>query len=74
MRRPRDERPVGPEPAVGDEQMEVRMPVGARAVRLQAGDDAHRELALAGQRPDGRRDGVGGDAGDLTEQAGRYRQ
>lgn len=27
--RPRHERPVGPEPAVGDEETEVRMPVGA---------------------------------------------
>ena len=61
MGRPRDERAVGPEAAVGDEQMQVRMPVGARTVRLQAGDDAHREFALAGQRTDGRRHGVGGD-------------
>ncbi len=29
-------------------QVGQRMPVGARAVRLQAGDDAHREFALAG--------------------------
>jgi len=44
MHRPRDERPVGPEAAVGDEEMEVRMPVGPRAVRLQTGDDADRQL------------------------------
>ena len=50
-------------------QVGQRMPVGARAVRLQAGDDAHRELALAGQRPDGGGDGAGGDARDLAEQA-----
>ena len=30
---PRDKRPVGPEPAVRDEQVQVRMPVGARAMR-----------------------------------------
>ena len=47
----------------------MRMPVGARAMRLQARDDAHRELALAGQRANGGRDGAGGDAGDLAEQA-----
>jgi hypothetical protein len=43
MDRPRHERAVGPEPAVGDEQMQVGMPVGTRAVRLQAGNDADRE-------------------------------
>ena len=45
------------------------MPVNARAVRLPARDDAHRKLALAGQRTDGGGDGAGGDAGDLAEQA-----
>ena len=45
------------------------MPVRTRAVRLQAGHDAHRELTLAGQRANGGRDGAGGDAGDLAEQA-----
>ena len=53
MGRPRDERRVRPEPAVGDEQMEKRMPV----------------RALARRRTDGCRGGVGGDAGNLTEQA-----
>ena len=47
---PGDERPVGPKAAVGDEQMEVRMPVRPGAVRLQARDDPHGEVALAGQR------------------------
>ena len=47
----------------------MRMPVGARPMRLQAGDDAHGELALARQRANGGRDGAGGDAGDLAEQA-----
>ena len=40
MDRPRDEGTVGSEAAVGDEEVQVRMPVGARAVRLQTGDDA----------------------------------
>jgi hypothetical protein len=34
MQRQPDERTVGPEPAIGDEQVEVEMPVGQRAVRL----------------------------------------
>jgi hypothetical protein len=38
-------------------------------VRLQAGDDADRELALTRQCTNGGRDGAGGDAGDLAEQA-----
>ncbi len=49
--------------------MQVRMPVGARAMRLQTGDDADGEVTLAGERTDGRRDGAGGDAGDLAEEA-----
>jgi len=67
--RPRDDGPVGPEAAVGHEEVQVRMPVGARAVRLQTGDDADRERALAGERANGGRDGAGSDAGDLAEQA-----
>ena len=69
MHRPRDERAVGPEPAVGHEQVQVRMPVGPRAVRLQTVDDVDRELALTRQRTNGGRDGAGGDAGDVAEQA-----
>ncbi len=60
---------VGPEAAVGHEQVQVRMPVGPRAMRLQTGNDANRELTLAGQRANRGRDGAGGDAGDLAEQA-----
>ena len=45
------------------------MPIGRRAVRLHAGDDANRELAHAGQRTDGGGDGAGGDADNLAEQA-----
>ena len=40
-----------------------------RAVRLETGDDADREVALAGQRANGGGDGAGGDAGDLAKQA-----
>lgn len=45
------------------------MPVGPRAVRLHAEDNAQGELALAGQSTDGSGDGAGRDAGDLSEQA-----
>jgi len=47
---PRHKGPVGPKAAVGDEQMEVRMPVRPGAVRLQAADDPHGEVALTRQR------------------------
>ena len=40
MHRPRDDRPVGPAPAVGDEEMQVWMPVRTRAMRLQTRDEA----------------------------------
>ena len=69
MDRPRDERPVGPEPAVGDEQVQVRMPVGARAMRLETRDDANGEVALTRQRANRGRDGAGGDEENLAEQA-----
>ncbi len=36
---------------------------------LQTRHETNRELPLAGQRANGRRDGAGGDAGDLAEQA-----
>ena len=49
--------------------MQVRMPVGPRAVRLQARDDARREIVLTGQRADRGCDRAGGDAGDLAKQA-----
>ena len=51
--------------------MEVRMPVGARATRLETRDDADRELTLASPRTDGGGggDGAGGNASDLAEQA-----
>jgi hypothetical protein len=55
-----------PEPAVGHEQVPVRMPVGPRAMRLQAGHKADREVALTRQRADGG-DGAGGGAGDRAE-------
>ncbi len=38
-------------------------------MRLQTGDDADGALALARQRADGGRDGAGGDARNLAEQA-----
>ncbi len=66
--RPRDERPVASKATVSDERVQVRMPVGPRAMRLQTGNDTDGEFPLAGQRADGGRDGAGGDAGDLAEQ------
>ena len=66
---PRHECPVRPEPAAGDEEVPMRMPVRLGARRLKARDDPHGEVALAGQQPDGGGDGAGGDAGDLAEQA-----
>lgn len=45
------------------------MPVGPRAVRLQARDNADRENPLAGQRADRGGDGPRRDASDLAEQA-----
>jgi hypothetical protein len=50
---PRHECPIRPKAAVRDEEMQMRMPVCPRAVRLQAGDDPHGEVALAGQRANG---------------------
>lgn len=45
------------------------MPVRTGAVRLQAGHDADRKVALARQRANGDGDGAGGDAGNLAQQA-----
>lgn len=69
MDRPRHERPVRPEPALGDQEVQGGMPVGARAVRLETGHDPHREVALTRQPADRGRDGASRDAGDLAEQA-----
>jgi hypothetical protein len=66
---PRDKRSIEPEAAVGDEQVQMRMPVRAGAMCLQTGDDADREVALAGQRANGGHDGAGTDTADLAEQA-----
>ena len=69
VRGPRHKGSIGPEAAVGDEEVQVRMPVRTPAMRLQAGDNAHGELALAGQRANGGGHRAGSDAGDLTEAA-----
>jgi hypothetical protein len=68
VRGPRHERAIGPEPAVRDEQMEVRMPVGAGALGLEAGDNADREIPLVGQGTNRRGDGARAHARDLAEQ------
>jgi hypothetical protein len=69
MHWPRDERPIRPKAAVRDEEVQVRMPVRPGSVRLQARDDPHGEVALAGQCANGGGNGAGRDAGDLAEQA-----
>ena len=61
--------PVRPEPAVGDERVQVWMPVRTGTVCSQAGHDADSDVALARQRANGGGDGAGGDAGDLAGQA-----
>ena len=66
---PRHKGPIGPEAAVRHEEVQVWKPVGPRAMRFQAGHDAHGELALADQRTNGGGHGAVGDAGDLAEQA-----
>lgn len=43
VQRQADERPIGPEPAIGDEHMQMPVPVGEGAVGLDRGDNAHRE-------------------------------
>lgn len=47
----------------------MRVPVGARAMRLPAGYKAHGEVARARQRADRGGEGASGHAGDLAKQA-----
>ena len=49
----------------------MRMPVGARAVRLQADHDADGEVALTCERANGGRDGAGGDPRELIRPWGQ---
>ena len=69
VRGPRDERAIETEAAVRDNEVQVRVPIGERAVCLEAGHDAHGEIRLAGERTDGGRDGVRTHAGDLAQQS-----
>lgn len=64
--RPGDKGAVGSEAAIGDEQVQVRMPVSPRPMGLQAGDDPDGELSLPGECTDGGGDG----AGERDRQAG----
>ena len=41
VRGPMDEGPIRPEPAIGDDHMDVRVPVRPRPVGLEAADDPH---------------------------------
>ncbi len=63
---PRHKGPIWAEPAVGDEEVQVRMPVRTGAVRLQAGHDVDGEVELPRQRANRGGDGAGGDAGNLA--------
>ena len=45
------------------------MPVGQRAVGLEAGDDPNPEAGLAGDGADGRGDGAGGNPGKVAQQS-----
>ncbi len=67
MRGPRDERAIGAKAAVGHQQVNVRVPVRERAVRLNARDDADREIALAREHAHGVGHGPGGDAREVAE-------
>ena len=48
--------------------MKVRVPVGERAVGLDAAHDAHGERGLSCECTDRGRDGAGGDAREVAEQ------
>jgi hypothetical protein len=69
VRGPRNEGSVGPKAPVGDEAVQVRMPVRTGAVRRQAGHDADGKIVLIRQRANGNSDGAGSDASNLAEQA-----
>ena len=55
-------------------QVQIRMPAGERAMRLQAGHDAEREITLAGERTDRGGDGVRGQAAMSPNSRRRYWQ
>lgn len=74
LHRPRHEGPVRPAPAVGDEEGQVRTPVGPRSVRLKTSHAARGNVTLARQRATGGDDGAGGDAGDVAEQRPQQKQ
>ena len=59
---------VRPEAAIGHQQMEMRVPVGERAVGLDRGDEADRELPLAGGGPDEGRERARHDPRGVPEQ------
>jgi hypothetical protein len=63
--RPAHEGPDGPEPAIGDDQVDMGMPVGEGAVGLEAGDDPHRQI-LAGGSADGGGHGPSGHPGEVA--------
>ena len=68
VQRQRHERAVRPEAAVGDQQMEMGVPVGQRTVRLDRGDDADRARPLTRGGPDERRERARRDPRQVAEQ------
>lgn len=69
VQRQRHECAVRPESAIGDQEVQVRMPVGPRAVGLDRGDDADREMPFARGGADEGRDGARRDPREVAEQA-----
>jgi hypothetical protein len=64
----RTEGPIGAEAAIGDDKMEMGVPVGQGAVGLQAGNDADLQIRFPCAGADGGGHGAGGDAGQIAQQ------
>ncbi len=68
VRGPGDERTIGAKAAVGHHHMHVRVPIRQRAVRLDARNDADREIGLARERAHGSCDGPSRNAREVAEE------
>jgi hypothetical protein len=66
--RPAHEGPLGPEAALGDDEVEMGMPVGQRTMGLEAGDDADLQVRFPGGGADGGGHAAGRDPGEIAEQ------
>ena len=65
---PAHEGAVGSEAAVGDDEMEMGMPVGQRAVGLETGDDPDPEVGLPRGGADARGDDAGRQPREIAEE------